>query len=143
MIRKFRNSDLDDVMQIWLYGNIDAHYFIDKDYWKNNFDMVSEMIPKAEVYVFEDKDGIAGFIGLMDNYIAGLFVKHEKCSNGIGKHLLDYAKTMKEELQLDVYSKNKKALDFYIREGFEVKNIHVNEETNEEEKLMEGRGRRH
>lgn len=42
MIRKYVDSDIDAVMQIWLNTNIQAHSFISPDYWKNNFDVVKE-----------------------------------------------------------------------------------------------------
>ena len=54
MIRKYVDSDIDAVMQIWLNTNIQAHGFISPDYWKNNFDVVKEMLPLAEIYVYED-----------------------------------------------------------------------------------------
>ena len=44
MIRKCVDSDIDAVMQIWLNTNIQAHSFISPDYWKNNFDVVKEML---------------------------------------------------------------------------------------------------
>ena len=79
MIRKCVDSDIDAVMQIWLNTNIQAHSFISPDYWKNNFDVVKEMLPLAEIYVYEDDCAkqIDGFIGLNDNYIEGIFVKEE------------------------------------------------------------------
>ena len=79
MIRKYVDSDIDAVMQIWLNTNIQAHGFISPDYWKNNFDVVKEMLPLAEIYVYEDDCAkqIDGFIGLDDNYIEGIFVKEE------------------------------------------------------------------
>lgn len=65
MIRKYVDSDIDAVMQIWLNTNIQAHSFISPDYWKNNFDVVKEMLPLAEIYVYEDDCAkqIDGFIG--------------------------------------------------------------------------------
>lgn len=54
MIRRFENKDLDQVMSIWLQVNMESHFFIEADYWKNNYEMVREMIPKAEVFVSEE-----------------------------------------------------------------------------------------
>ena len=54
MIRKYVNGDINAVMQIWLNTNIQAHSFIASDYWQSNFDMVREMLPRAEIYVYED-----------------------------------------------------------------------------------------
>lgn len=87
MIRKCVDSDIDAVMQIWLNTNIQAHSFISPDYWRNNFDVVKEMLPLAEIYVYEDDCAkqIYGFIGLNDNYIEGVFVKEEAQSKRIGK----------------------------------------------------------
>ena len=105
MIRKMEEKDISDVLQIWLETNIKAHSFIEKEYWTGNYEMVKQILPEAEVYVYEDeKNGqIAGFIGINDQYIEGLFVKESVQSNGIGKRLMDYVKTRKIELCLGVY----------------------------------------
>ena len=78
-------KDISDVLQIWLETNIKAHSFIDKEYWIGNYEMVKQILPEAEVYVYEDeKNGqIAGFIGINDQYVEGLFVKETVQSNGI------------------------------------------------------------
>lgn len=69
-----------------------AHYFISKQYWQNNFELVKELLLQATVYVYEDNQEIQGFIGLNDEYIEGIFVSNEMQSHGIGKALLNYAK---------------------------------------------------
>ena len=53
MIRLFEFQDLDKIMDIWLQGNLEAHSFIDAEYWKKNFDSVKSVLPNAEVYVYE------------------------------------------------------------------------------------------
>ncbi len=65
-------------MQIWLDTNISAHKFIDSSYWKDNVEAVREMMPQATIYVYEHKEKIQAFAGLMGNYIAGIFVLQEK-----------------------------------------------------------------
>lgn len=63
MIRQFVPEDLDEVMQIWLKTNQEAHNFISPDYWSSHYDMVKEMLPQAEIYVYEKdekNDGTAG-----------------------------------------------------------------------------------
>lgn len=107
MIRILQENDLGVVMQIWLDTNIDAHGFISREYWISNYATVEKMLPHAEIYVYEndDTEQIEGFIGVTDHYIAGIFVKAESQSKGIGKQLLDYVKGRKEELNLSVYQK--------------------------------------
>ena len=46
MIRKFEKNDINPVMQIWKNENIKAHKFISKEYWKNNYNYVKEILPK-------------------------------------------------------------------------------------------------
>ena len=135
MIRQFKPNDLAHVMSIWLDANIRAHDFISTNYWHDNYDLVYELLPNATVYVYEE-DEILGFIGLMENYIAGIFVSHNVQSTGIGKKLLDYAKSERNELSLQVYKKNSRAVNFYLREGFIVNCEQVCHSTGEAELVM-------
>ena len=138
MIRKMEEKDISDVLQIWLETNIEAHSFIDKEYWTGNYEMVKQILPEAEVYIYEDeKNGqIAGFIGINDQYIEGLFVKESAQSRGIGKQLLDHAKSRRTELRLGVYQKNMRAVRFYLRENFLIQAEQMDEDTNETEYIM-------
>lgn len=139
MIRQFKKNDLPAVMQIWLDTNIKAHDFIPKEYWESNYEIVKEILPNAEIYVHEDDTAgfIDGFIGLTDNYIAGIFVKEDKQSKGIGKQLLNYVKNIKPNISLSVYQKNTKAVRFYKREQFQIVSENVDDITNEKEFIME------
>ncbi len=138
MIRILQENDLGVVMQIWLDTNIDAHGFISREYWISNYATVENMLPHAEIYVYEndDTEQIEGFIGVTDHYIAGIFVKAESQSKGIGKQLLDYVKGRKEELNLSVYQKNVRAVRFYQREQFFIRSENIEKETNETEYKM-------
>lgn len=138
MIRQYNERDVDEVMQIWLDTNIQAHYFIPSDYWRTNCDMVRELLPYAEIYVCENDrtKQIDGFIGLNDNYVEGIFVKEPMQSQGIGKKLLNYAKKVKSSLKLSVYQKNEKAIKFYLREKFSLQSENVDDNTGEKEFVM-------
>ncbi len=136
MIRTYREKDLEMIMDIWLQANLEAHDFIPSAYWKNNFASVKELIPQAQVFVFEEKTEILGFIGLTDDYIAGIFVKRGARSRGIGRQLLDYAKAKYPCLSLDVYAENTSAVRFYEREGFHIIKEHIDEENHLHEYTM-------
>lgn len=133
MIRKFENRDLDAVMQIWLRGNLDAHAFIPADFWTGHFETVRDVLPQAELYIHENENTrqIDGFIGLTENHIEGIFVAKSVRSKGIGRALLEYAKSRKPRLTLSVYQKNERALAFYRREQFIVQSEGIDEDTNE------------
>lgn len=136
MIRKFKIDDLSDILQIWLDTNIKAHSFINKEYWINNFELVKEMLPNAEIYIYEHDNKIKGFIGLDNGYIAGIFVCDTHQSQGIGKKLLDKAKDIYYVLSLNVYEKNNNAIKFYEREGFLIKEKQTDVNNNENEYVM-------
>ena len=138
MVRKFRKEDLSTVMQIWLDTNIQTHRFIAKEYWTGHYEMVKEMLPQAEVYVYEEENTnqMEGFIGLTEDYIAGIFVRSEAQSKGIGTQLLDYVKSIRTGLYLSVYQKNIRVIDFYQREHFVIQSEHRDEDTEEKEFVM-------
>lgn len=129
-IREYKDEDYLSVSSIWLDTNIKAHYFIDKNYWIENQDVFKEGIEGAKLFVFDDND-IKGFIGLLNNYIAGIFVMDKYQGRGIGKFLLNHAKKEYDELSLDVYEKNKRAVKFYLENGFKINKKYIEEETNE------------
>ena len=125
-------------MQIWLDTNIKAHSFIPQKYWTDNYAVVKDILPQAEIYVYEDDNTsqIGGFIGLTDNYIEGIFVREAIQSKGIGKQLLNYAKEIKSSLRLNVYQKNTRAITFYQREQFVIRSEIIDDSTNEKEFIM-------
>ena len=136
MIRKLQKADINRAADIWLKTNLKAHFFIPEQYWISNYEFVKEMLPQAEVYVYEDDKMIQGFIGVSDEYIEGIFVSDEMQSCGIGKMLLDYIKDKKDKLQLKVYQKNVRAMSFYQREGFTIQSEEMDEFTREKEYVM-------
>ncbi|AFS78889.1 acetyltransferase, GNAT family [Gottschalkia acidurici 9a] len=137
MITKLEIDDLEKVMKIWLETNINAHKFINEEYWNKNYDIVKEMLPQADILVYKSMDKIKGFIGISDNqYIAGLFVAKEYQGKGIGQMLLEEAKSHYSTLSLDVYSKNTKAINFYNKNGFTITKEQTSSDTGEVEYRM-------
>lgn len=136
MIRKFRTEDLTRVMNIWLNTNMQAHSFISPEYWQSNYDLVNSILPEAEIYVYESQGIIEGFMGMDKGLIAGIFVSDHKQSQGIGKQLLNKSKELYPTLRLSVYAKNTKAYRFYLREGFVIGKMQVDDNTGETEYQM-------
>lgn len=135
-VRKFISEDIDAVMHTWLQTNIVAHSFIPPSFWNNNVALVRSLITDADVYICEIDGAVNGFAGVSDGYIAGIFVKEEYQSKGIGKMLIDDLKLHYTELQLRVYVKNSRAVSFYLREGFNEVAKNLDEQTSEIECLM-------
>ena len=136
MIRKFEAKDTGHVMQIWLESNIGTHSFIPKNYWVSQYPSVQKQLLQADIFVYEQDSVIRGFVGIQKDYLAGIFVDENYRSMGIGKALLDYVKKIYPVFTLDVYRKNQRAVDFYIREGLSVVSEGVDENTAEAEYTM-------
>ncbi len=137
MLRTMKIDDLDLVVQIWLECNRQAHSFIEADYWEKNKEKVRKMLPLSLIKVAEIESDIVGFIGMNETKIEGLFVNSNFQSRGIGHSLIEWAKTRNEVLMLNVYQKNQRALEFYLKEGFVIHEQLIDEETGEIELLMQ------
>ena len=136
MIREFKQTDIDNVMEIWITENIRAHDFIPKEYWEKNFEYVKKILPNAEIYVYVENEKIVGFIGLNDNYIEGIFIDSKYQYKGIGTALLNKAKKLKDELTLSAYKKNTKAIQFYLKNEFKIVEKNIDQENDEVEYIM-------
>ena len=136
MIRKFEKNDINPVMQIWKNENIKAHKFISKEYWKNNYNYVKEILPNAEIYVYVLKENIVGFIGINENYIEEIFIDTNNQCKGIGTSLLNKVKENRDNLTLSVYKKNINAINFYKKNDFIITSENIDKDTAEIEYTM-------
>lgn len=139
-IRRFEKSDTDRVLNIWLEGSLKAHHFIDVNYWEaQQGNMASIYLPSSTTFLLEKKEegSIVGFISLVDDYIAALFIDVHEQNCGYGKRLLDYVKNDHVFLQLKVYQKNKNAIRFYEKNGFYIVGDSIDRATEQKEYVME------
>ncbi|MEG2110470.1 MAG: N-acetyltransferase [Clostridium sp.] len=139
MIRKLKNEDINKVMDIWEESTIKAHDFIDKDYWKNNYDTVKNVyIPISDTFVYDDGENIKGFISIIDDeFIGALFIDVKYQGLGIGSKLINYTTSKYGKLNLAVYKENEKAVKFYTHKGFKIIKEQKNEDSGFEEYIME------
>lgn len=136
MIRNYQPKDLTQILSLWLETNIAAHSFVPASYWQEQLPLVKELLPQAQLFLFEEAGCVQGFIGLVDAHIAGIFVAQNKQSKGIGAQLLARAKQEHKTLSLQVYQQNSRAQAFYLREGFTQASACLDEATGEVELLL-------
>lgn len=136
MIRKFEKKDTKRVMEIWLEANLEVHDFVPSDYWLSQYQSVQEQLLPADIYVCEQDNEIQGFVGMVDDYLAGIFVDKKYRSMGIGKGLLECVKKIYPAFSLNVYQKNQRAVDFYLREKLTIVSTGVDENTAEADYTM-------
>lgn len=132
IIRQFNLADLNKVMEIWLAGNLSAHPFINRRYWVNHQPMVRKALLAADVLVAAEGSTILGFVGLQDNYLAGIFVQAKYRNQGVGTQLLRHVKESYPSFILSVYVKNHHAVQFYQQQGLKIIRRQVDETGNAE-----------
>jgi putative acetyltransferase len=130
VVRRFKDSDMEDVIRIWLDASVRAHGFIDRRFWQSKVgDMKDVYLPASETYVYEDEEGVKGFVSLQEDTLAALFVCPGSQGEGIGRRLVEKAKQLRQELDLSVYTRNRKAVRFYERCGFEAVSENIDKHT--------------
>ncbi|MFK4304394.1 MULTISPECIES: N-acetyltransferase [unclassified Paenibacillus] len=131
-------EEFKDLAAIWLEASIEAHHFIDPQYWTSQVgEMEDKYLPLAQNYVIiQDDHTIGGFVSMIDGYLAALFIRVGSQRKGYGKLLLDWVKKQYEQIQLKVYQSNTKAFNFYTRNGFIIQEESIDPETREKEFVM-------
>ena len=136
-IRPLQEADLDTVVDLWLKSSIKAHSFIEASFWEGQVSAMREVyIPSADTWVAEYEGMLVGFVSLNEEMLAALFVHPFFQGNGIGKQLLRFAMEQSDSLVLSVYKENKRAMDFYRKQGFEAVQEQVDKHTGMPEVIM-------
>lgn len=84
-------------------------------------------------WVAEESGEVVGFCVRQDDNITGLYVSREARGQGVGKSLLNLAKTDRKWITVWAYEQNPRARKFYRREGC----VEVSRETEEGTALVE------
>jgi len=136
-IRKYNENEINYIVELWCEVSKKSHDFISGEYWEEKKeDMMTKYIPMSETYVIEDDNKILGFVSMLDNYLAALFIDSNYHNKGYGNKLLNFVKERRDEIELKVYEKNKKAYEFYLRNGFILKDELIDNDTGEKDYLM-------
>jgi len=120
MIRKHKEQDLEQIINIWHQSSTIAHPFLSASFVeKVKSDMTNIYVPNSDTWVYEIDNSIVGFISMLDNEIGGLFVLPNNQSKGIGSKLVDFIKKEHSVLEVEVFEKNLIGRAFYDKYGFE------------------------
>ncbi|SDD86596.1 putative acetyltransferase [Paenibacillus sp. UNCCL117] len=136
-IRPFQLEDMEPVLDIWFKGSVTAHDFIQEEYWASmRPEMKNKYLPMSKTYVIDQETKIVGFVSMVDNYLAALFIDVSQQKKGYGKQLLDFVKKQHETITLRVYQRNANAINFYCKNGFEILQEEIDENTSQKEFSM-------
>jgi putative acetyltransferase len=86
-------------------------------------------LPKAESWVWQAEGHVVGFISLLGNEVGAIFVDPRFHRSGIGRALMERARTLRGELEVEVFERNLLGRAFYAKLGFELMHQKVHKQT--------------
>ena len=131
MIRKYKENDIEEILDVWYQASRLAHPFLDADFMGMEKRNIRDVyIPNTSTWVYEKEGAVLGFISMMGNEVGAIFVRPEFHGQGIGKQLMDFVSDFHEEMEVEVFERNNVGRAFYDRYGFELIEELVHKETN-------------
>ncbi|MGB0650072.1 MAG: GNAT family N-acetyltransferase [Rhodothermales bacterium] len=130
LIRRFHPEDTEAVIAVLLDASQVATPFLSSVFLGKTRKQIREVwLPTAETWVYDDGNGVEGFIALIGNEVGGLFVNPSAQGRGIGRALMDWASLQHEPLLTEVFADNRIGLRFYERYGFRETNRYFHKPT--------------
>lgn len=130
MIRKYQPADCEDVLNVWARASALAHPFLSRKFQEQErLNIRKAHLPKAETLVWEADGRVAGFISLLGNEVGAIFVDPEFHRSGIGRALMDRARALRGELEVEVFERNLLGRAFYAKLGFVLMHRKVHHQT--------------
>ncbi len=123
MIREFVQTDLNQVVEVWLLSGKDEYSYL-PDFQKLNLQSATDLfvdIIQSEfpLWVAEANGKLLGFMAIKDSYIDRLYVLPDQQRSGIGGQLIQHAKNLSPTgLELYTHQQNQRARSFYEKSGF-------------------------
>ena len=129
-IRQYKDSDLKAVLSSWEAATRLAHPFMTDEFIAQERVNVAEIyMPNTDTWVVEIEGNVEGFIALMGNEVGAIFLQLKFHGKGIGKSLMDKAKELHGDLEVEVFKENSIGRKFYSQCGFETLEEKMHEPT--------------
>lgn len=119
-IRIARPEDAPRLLAIWRGAVLATHHFLDPaDFTEIEVMVAERYLPTAPLWLAVDEgDAPLAFMGLTDRHIDALFVDPDRRGGGVGRRLVEHARSLHPGLTVDVNEQNPEAVGFYERLGF-------------------------
>jgi len=130
VIRKYQPTDCEDVLNVWARASALAHPFLSHGFLETERHNIPNVyLPRAETWVWEADGHVVGFISLLGNEVGAIFVDPKFHRRGIGRALMDRARALRGEVEVEVFEKNRLGRAFYANLGFEFMHRKVHDQT--------------
>ncbi|NES82873.1 MAG: GNAT family N-acetyltransferase [Moorea sp. SIO2B7] len=119
-IREYREKALNAVISSWENASKLAHPFLTQEFLAQERDNIPNVyLPNADTWVAEINGRVIGFIALLGNEVGAIFVEPTFQGKGVGTSLMDKARELHGELEVEVFQANSFARKFYANYGFQ------------------------
>ena len=121
MIRRYGDHDLEDLLEVWHQASVIAHHFMDDEFFAGEREAIqNDHLPIADTWVYELEGKVVGFVSLLGHHVGAIFVHPAMQRKGIGRILMDHARSLCGQLELEVFKANRVGRAFYDQYGFKV-----------------------
>jgi len=114
-------------VKVWEAASEVAHPFLSAEFQEVERHNISNVhLPNADTWVWESDGAVVGFISLLGNEVGAIFLDPKFHGAGIGRALMDHARDLHGELEVEVFTENVIGRAFYAKYGFELiqKKVH-------------------
>jgi putative acetyltransferase len=120
VIRKYKEDDMAHVLSAWERASQIAHPFLPREFLATERASIPGYLrlPATETWVVEQAHQVVGFMSLVGNVIGLLYVQPAVHGTGVGRALMDKAKELRRDLEVEVFAANTAACRFYVKSGF-------------------------
>ncbi|MDA0273162.1 MAG: GNAT family N-acetyltransferase [Proteobacteria bacterium] len=130
IIRQYTAADLPSVLISWENASRIAHPFLSKAFLtQERINIETIYMPRADTWVAEQNNEVVGFLSLNGNEVGAIFLEPRCHGTGIGKALMDKARSLHGNLEVEVFEANPIGRKFYDRYGFKLMETKHHEET--------------
>ena len=131
-IRQYESDDLKSVLSSWEKASEIAHPFLTEEFLDTErYNIPNVYLPNTDTWVAESGGEVVGFIALMENEVAAIFLDPKFHGMGIGKSLMDKAQDLHGTLEVEVFEANSIGRKFYDRYGFKFLGESIHEPTDQ------------
>ena len=130
MIRRYRPTDLEEVLGVWARASAVGHPFLSQDFLERERHAIATVyLPESETWVWEADGRVVGFLSLQASEVGGLFVDPGLHRSGIGRALVGRARARRGAIEVEVFEKNVVGRAFYEAVGFQLVERRVHDPT--------------